>query len=54
MKVEEKKNNPETSEEEKESKRYINKLLINGFLLSDFDNAKMIKEIKNNLSEYWG
>lgn len=31
-----------------------NKLLINGFLLSDFDNAKMIKEIKNNLSEYWG
>ena len=31
-----------------------NRLLINGFLLSDFDNVKMIKEIKNNINEYWG
>ena len=31
-----------------------NRLLINGFLLSDFDNVKMIKEIKNNINKYWG
>lgn len=31
-----------------------NKLLIKGFLLSDLSNKKMIKDIENNIKEYWG
>lgn len=29
------------------------KLLINGFLTSDIDNKKMLKEINNNIEKYW-